>query len=144
MKTKIALCLSLFALAGGCGSPQVKGLAYGDKRGCVNLVHNRVHLAIMTDGEMGSYGVRAGLFMAPRFSGTIELPSDRLHYRTRGQRVCFGDREYDLDEGCLFAITAAAGTPTVRQIDMPPMEMVRLFLENDAEINEFFRNGQAK
>lgn len=141
MAMKIMLCLSALLMAGCCGSPQVSGLRYGDNAACANLVRDKPYLVIVTDAQMGSHGVFAGLFMQPRFFGTIESQTACLRYFAKGRRLRIGQDKYDLAEGCLFAVSFAGETPVVRQIDMPVRDMVEAFLEGNTELKDFFRDG---
>jgi hypothetical protein len=144
MAMKITLCFSLFLMAGCTGAPGVSGFGYGDKTACVNLNYGKVYLVIVTDGEMGAYGVSAGLFRPPHFFGTLEPRTIRLSYSAWGQRLSIGDDKYDLTQGRLFAVSFATGTPVIHQINMSPRGMVRAFLENNAELKEFFQDNSPK
>jgi hypothetical protein len=144
MTTKITLCFSLFLMAGCYGAPEVSGFGYGDKRACVNLAYGKVYLVIVTDGKMGDHGVCARLFMPPHFSGTLEPQSIRLPYSASGRHLSIGEDKYDLTQGRLFAVSFASGTPVIHQFDALPREMVKVFVENQAELREFFRSNGPK
>lgn len=140
MAMKITLCCTLFLTAGCYGAPEVSGFKYGDKTACVNLACGKVSLVIVTDGKMGSYGVSASPFWPPHFSGTLEPETFHLPYSACGQRLSIGRDKYDLRQGRLFAVSFAKETPAIRQIDVPPREMVKASLDSNAELREFFQN----
>jgi hypothetical protein len=138
MAMKITLALSLLLMAGCYGAPEVSGFGYGDKRACVNLTYGKPYLVLVTNGHLGSYGVRSFPFLPPHFSGTLGPQGVDLPYSAWGRRLSIGENKYDLTQGRLLAVSFASGTPVIRQIDLPLRDMVRVFVEEDAELRAFF------
>jgi hypothetical protein len=144
MRMNVILCLALIVMSGCTGAPGVSGIAYGDKEACVNLANGKVHLVIVTDGKMGPFGVRAAPLIPPHFEGTLGSDAISLSYSAQGRHISIGDNKYDLSQGCLFGVSLANKTPVIRQMSMSQREMVQTFLENNAELKEFFPENSKK
>jgi hypothetical protein len=128
-------------VVGGCaGTPGYKVRAFGDKNGCMALASDEVLFTIVTDGRMGSGGVKAVLLKGPSYRGRILTPGGGEHvlFREANGELHIGPRSYHLMFGNLFLVSVAGESPRVKQIDLAEEEKIESVLQTDERAASFF------
>jgi hypothetical protein len=144
MANRIMWCLPLLLIAGCSGPASVSSMSYGDKTVFVSVLDEKPYLVIVTDGTLHGYSVSVGPFMPAHVTGALERNDLRMSYSAKGKCLSMADNEYDLSQGRLFAVSMVKPAPVIHQFELSQKEMLKAFLDGNAELKEFFRNIPAK
>jgi hypothetical protein len=144
MAMKIMWCLLPLLMAGCSGPASVSSMVYGDKSVFVSMLDEKPYLVIVTDGTLHGYGVSAGPFMPAHFTGTLERNDLRVSYSAKEKCLSMSDKEYDLSQGRLFAVSMVKPSPVIHQFELSQKDMLKAFLDSNTELKEFFQANPAK
>jgi len=147
MKKIALLFVAMAAVLTGCsGSSKmkaVKNVAFDRYKGYIASSGNRLHFAIITDGEI-SGGLTNTILVGANYSGVIgnEGSGQSIKFSSRGNSITIGNQQYRLDKGRLFLVATGDDPFYVGQFEVTETNKVSDLVKNDERMIKFFGKGE--